>query len=134
MTEHSFDQRIGRRHAVDPTHVRWRTDQKRRKKMFAKADGLQTGVIVDLSISGAGIRAPSDEEIQVGDSVGIEVGGHIGAVTIRRITPCEVVGEALYGVEFSNPNAKFARWLHHQLLADHEVSDGGEWVGVTQSF
>jgi hypothetical protein len=45
-----------------------------------------------------------------------------------------VVGESVYGVEFSNPNAKFARWLHHQLLAEVEIGDGGEWTGVGPSL
>ena len=53
MAEQRFDKRIGRRHPVEPTRVCWRVDR-RRKKLFGKAHGPQTGVIVDLSISGAG--------------------------------------------------------------------------------
>ena len=132
MPQQRFEQRIGRRHPVEPTKIRWRVDRK--KKVFGKAPAPQHGVLVDLSISGAGIRAPSDDDLTVGASVGIEVGGHVGAVWIRRISDSDVIGESVYGVEFSNPNAKFARWLHHQLLAEVEVGDGGEWTGVGPSL
>jgi hypothetical protein len=133
MAEQRFEQRIGRRHPVEPTKIRWRVDRKK-KKLFGKVPGPQYGVIVDLSISGAGIRAASDEDLHVGASVGIEVGGHVGAVTIRRISDADVSGESIYGVEFSNPNAKFARWLHHQLLAEVELGDRGEWTGLGPSL
>lgn len=129
MTQQRFEQRIGRRHPVEPTKIRWRVDGKK-KRMFGKSSPPQHGVIVDMSISGAGIRARTDDDLAVGASVGIEVGGHVGAVTIRRISDSDVSGESIYGVEFANPNAKFARWLHHQLLGEVEIGDRGEWIGV----
>lgn len=132
MAEQRFEQRIGRRHPVEPTKIRWRVDRK--KKLFGKAPGPEYGLIVDMSISGAGIRAPADDDLSVGSSVGIEVGGHVGAVTIRRISDADVPGESIYGVEFANPNAKFARWLHHQLLAEVETGDRGEWTGLGPSY
>ena len=41
MAEQRFEQRIGRRHPVEPTKILWRVDRK--KKMFGKAPAPSTG-------------------------------------------------------------------------------------------
>ena len=38
------------------------------------------------------------------------------------------------GMAKINPNAKFARWLHHQLLSEVELGDRGEWTGLRPSL
>ena len=55
----AYERRIGRRVPVEPVAVRWRLPAERRRSRFKKAATVQTGAMIDLSVSGLKVRAPA---------------------------------------------------------------------------
>ncbi len=58
------------------------------------------GVVLDVSVSGAAVRAPSDPELIEGRVLAIGHGAFVGHVMIRRVVPTERREQNVYGVEF----------------------------------
>jgi hypothetical protein len=81
-------QRIGHRYDIGGLDVRWEpTDSTR-------------GRLVNLSVSGAGIIAPTDPRAAIGDERTIQIDGQPVEVIVRDIRPDERAGHQYYGVQF----------------------------------
>ena len=95
----TYDRRLGSRIpvAVDAP-VSWLplTPAKR----FRRPRQPQRAWIIDLSVTGARINAPTDRPIVRGSHVEIEVNHARGIVRVRRIDATANPAMALYGVEF----------------------------------
>src|SRR4051794_18527444 len=77
-----------------------------------------TVLLVDLSISGAGLMTQLTPAVTVGSLVGLEFRGANGTVTVRRIDPCpDADGLMLYGVEFTEPITPLTAELHDAFYA-----------------
>ena len=85
--------------------------------------------IVDLSVWGARIIAPTDPSLDPGSLVAIRADGMTGRVRIRWIGPASEPGTSTYGVEFVEIGADLESWLC-QPIRDlrHDVSEVG-WAG-----
>jgi hypothetical protein len=93
-----YDRRIGRRVRVDPASLEWVPLLPR--KYFRRARRSERGEVVELSITGARVRAPAHDGVVVGTRVRIAVGGHDGLVAVRRIYLSNDSTCVTYGVEF----------------------------------
>lgn len=107
------NQRIGDRVPVDVDGVEWQPAGPRRSRF--KRTRL-VARIVEVSVSGAGILAPAEPHVPLGQIVTIVLNGRQGSVCVRRRERTADPAVIRYGVEFvslDNPlieivNAKLA--------------------------
>jgi hypothetical protein len=145
-TETIYEKRIGRRHPIDRVPIGWRVDRPLKGIRRSKRRHEQ-GVLLDLSMSGAKVQAPTSPDLAVGRKVTIEIEGLTGEMRIRRIAESDVRGESVYGLEFLDATADMARRVHYRLIGQFEVAEEGiddladlydddyddGWGGPTQS-
>jgi hypothetical protein len=93
---------------------------------------LKRAVVLDVSMSGLRVLAPTAPELRVGTTVGIEVDGLFGSVTIRRVVNSDDPGQRIYGVEFIDPAAHMARQVHYRLVG--RVENGSDLLGPLDSI
>lgn len=93
-------QRIGHRYDLAGLDVRW-----------GPGNG-KAGQIVDLSVSGAGIVAPTDRRAAVGEVITIAIEGQPTEAIVRDIRPAERDGYQHYGVEFLDTPAELLAVLN----------------------
>ena len=119
--------RIGDRRPVSEVAVAWPRPRRGRfglAKGHAMAD--DAAVVVDLSMTGALVRAPVDRLLVEGSVVGVRLDGMAARVVVRRVTP-EGGGMACYGVEFVDPTKALRAHLHSRVVPEH-ATPGWGWV------
>ena len=92
------DQRIGDRIPVDIDGVAWLPPMRRRS--FLRRSSLHTARVVEFSLSGAGVLAPAEPLVPMGQLVTMVMNGHRGTVKVRRRVATDDPAIARYGVEF----------------------------------
>lgn len=122
----AYERRIGRRVPVEPVAVLWRLPSERRRSRFRKAGGVQSGALIDLSVSGFMVRAPRADDLSVGARVPVEVEGVVGEVVVRRIIPVPGTRFDDYGVQVTPASHELARWCTARLDAGAEVHEA-DW-------
>jgi hypothetical protein len=75
----------------------------------AKANSSQYGLVRDVSVSGAAIEAATDDALQRGTLMEVELNRIEGEVVIKRIEPSSTPGLSVYGVEFNSSHDALAR-------------------------
>lgn len=103
------NQRIGDRIPVDVTGVEWRP---RAKKGWRARRARLTARVVEVSVSGAGILAPAEPHVPLGEMVTVVVNGREAVVHVRRRERTADPGVLRYGVEFAtldNPLVDLAK-------------------------
>ncbi len=123
----AYERRIGRRVAVAPVAVLWRLPSERRRSRFRKGGGVQSGALVDLSVSGLKVRAPRADDLSVGARVPVEIEGVVGDVVVRRIVPVPGTRFDDYGVQIHPASHDLARWCTARLDATSEVKEA-DWL------
>jgi hypothetical protein len=112
----AYERRIGRRVDVEPVAVLWRADPERKKgARFRKGPHVESGALIDLSVSGLKVRAPMAHDLSVGAVVPIEIDGVAGRITIRRITPVDGTRFADYGAQIMPSSHDLADWARARL-------------------
>jgi hypothetical protein len=101
-TRRGVDRRAGRRVPAS-IPVTWRY----RRHLDEKRDCAQA-VIVDVSVSGARVMAPTSRSLQVGTVVELELrDGGKGLGVVRRCEVGGVPGRGFYGIEFGDVDDAF---------------------------
>lgn len=112
----TYDRRLGSRLRVAAgAPVRWLPLAP--TKLLRRARHPQRAWVVDLSITGARIKAPVDSTIVRGSHVEIEVKQARGIVRVRRIDVAIDPRMALYGVEFLQLDPPLKELIDRTLAA-----------------
>ena len=110
----TYNRRIGRRVSVDPSAaLSWLPSVP--AKRFGRRRKPQRGSLVDLSLTGARIKAPADPAIVAGTLVVIAVDDLRGVVKVRRIDAAIDPAVSLYGVEFIRLDARLQDLMDRTL-------------------
>ncbi|NLV56693.1 MAG: PilZ domain-containing protein [Acidimicrobiales bacterium] len=120
-----FEHRIGRRHRVDPIPIGWRVNPK--PSLLSRRTPPKRAEVVDVSLSGAAIRASFAEDLELDQLLFIEVDGTIGQVFLRRIEREGDTAVAVYGVEFAHPNGRMAQRLTSKVIVAPVVAAVDGW-------
>jgi hypothetical protein len=91
------ERRVGRR--VEVPHLRGRWTFRKPRKLRPPATLAAEARVVDLSVTGALLEAPTSAYVVPDVVVGIEFMGHRGRAVVRHVRTGDR-GETLYGVEF----------------------------------
>jgi len=126
----AYERRIGDRVDIDAIPVLWRVpppDQGRKGGRRGRRK-VESGALLDVSVSGLQIRAPATNDLSVRAVIHIDVDGIVGAVAIRRITPVPGTRFCDYGVEIRASSEELVRWVHTRLATtaqatEHDWSD-----------
>lgn len=110
-----MEKRIGKRQQIRTIPMAWAREPER-PPAFGPEENPD-GRIVDLSVSGMGIVARTDESLEVGDQMVLACLGTIGRVYLRRIEHHIYPGESFYGVEFAEPNGPLTLTMQQSFLA-----------------
>lgn len=78
------------------------------------------GRVVDLSVSGARIIAPTDPSLRVGSTLVILAEGCRGLVAIKQLAPTDEEGLTSYGVSFVDFPDRFTQAVYARI---EELSD-----------
>lgn len=133
-----FDARIGQRFDVQGVSARWEPHgdsewitRLRRARGESDPHGVEqasdhlsaaNAIVENVSVSGAGLLAPADQRSVVDTSVTVTLGpGCSFDARIRRILPCDEVGWAYFGVEFTTMSEVFRNWLDH-VIQSHRAT------------
>ena len=116
-----FERRIGTRYPVSLFQLTWQPELP--KKWFRRSTKPERATIVDLSVTGACIQAPANDEIQRGTTVRIAFGGaHRGVVRVQRVEVAPGSSVAYYGVQFVSLDAALQQ-LINDAVGDHRPSE-----------
>lgn len=119
----SHNRRIGNRFPVGQFTVGWAPPVTRR--LLARRR-LETASIVDLSVTGALLRAKSNPQIMRGTQVDIRTGAGTGTVGVRRIEP-DNHEHSLYGVSFIALDEPLRDLIYETLAADRPADLEWRW-------
>lgn len=109
------NRRLGDRKPVEPTQIQWNIPPAGWRQRFKK-QAPQTGVLQDVSVTGAAVVAPKDAGISRGTLVPVSFGWIEGRVRVKRIDPHLDGTNSIYGVEFENTESPLAQAIHKVFL------------------
>jgi len=112
--------RLGERAAVEGLWVGWHLDRQDQRGYLERRRHpveQQWGLVVDLSVSGAGIVAPVSHQIAIGSMIDIEAGGFRGLVAVHRIAETDDPETRVYGVSFVDFPPAFTDFVYGWLAA-----------------
>src|SRR5512139_2047835 len=92
---HNIERRIGARVPAEGLPVRWVVDG----EIDLRDEGF-IGRLVEVSVTGGAIEAPSELPLQVGDRARLRYGDTESTVTVRHVTPTPFAHVTRYGVEW----------------------------------
>ena len=122
----AYNRRIGRRVPVTTTaSLSWLLLVP--PKRFGRKRKPQQGWVVDLSLTGARIKAPTDPVVADGSLVAIGVGDLHGVVEVRRIDAAIDPAVSLYGVQFLRLDARLQDLINHTLSARRPDQKQWRW-------
>jgi len=116
-----YERRIGERVDVAATPVRWRVAPpgSKRRKRWLRSPEPESGLLLDLSVSGLQIRAAAADDLGPGAVVHIALDEVHGWGTIRRAEPVPETRFCDYGIELAHEAEALRRWVH-----DHVAGSG----------
>lgn len=91
----NVERRIGSRVLADGTAVRWVLEG----EIDLRDEGF-LGRIVEVSVTGGAIEAPSTMPVDAGTKARLAYGDAESSITVRHATPTEIAGITRYGVEW----------------------------------
>jgi len=110
------NRRLGDRKPVEPTQIQWNVPPTGWLQRFKKRSEPQTGVLQDVSVTGAAVVAPSNPSITLGDVIPVSLGWVEGEVRVKRIDPYLDGTNSIYGVEFDRTDSPLAQAVHQVFL------------------
>ena len=120
----SHNRRIGSRLPVGRFVVDWGPQLP--KKRFSRRRIPETAAILELSVTGALMRAPSNLRIEYGTHVAIGTGVGRGVVAVRRIEPDDM-DHWLYGVSFVALDLTLRELIYDTVAADRPADLEWRW-------
>jgi hypothetical protein len=99
---HNIERRIGARIPADGIAVRLVLDDE-----IDLRDSGFVGRLIEVSVTGGAIEAPSDIPVEVPGSLKVCFGDSESTVTVRHATPSVVAGLTHYGVEWGRLEEPF---------------------------
>jgi hypothetical protein len=113
--------RIGERHALAESDASWRVPRRAR---FRPHRTVEVAIVIDnLSVTGAGVRAPADVFVRLGEVVDLRLGEHWGQVRVMRCRKTDDVAIRYWGVEFLPSGNEFGAELSRRLDIYSAVHD-----------
>jgi hypothetical protein len=113
--DHPGHTRIGERHTLAESDASWRVPRRTR---FRPHRIVEVEIIIDnLSVTGAGVRAPADVFVRLGQVVDLRLGEHWGQVRVTRCRRTEDPDVRYWGVEFLSSGNDFSAELSARLDA-----------------
>jgi hypothetical protein len=122
------DRRLVARAPVQGAQLTWRPLVARKPFSLDRPPGVAG--LIDLSVTGAGIRAAADARIGVGTRVIVEVPGGGGVVLVRRVDNGAQPNETIYGVEFLQKDDQLTQLINDTLAAEHPREVIRRWKHV----
>lgn len=110
-----------RRRGVAGTPIGWRLDRVDDRPAAERERSPLRGEpaeLLEVSVTGARVRAPFTAELRAGSRTVMEVAGVSGIVIIRHIGACTDLTCSVYGVEFAEPNSELTALVYDSYLAD----------------
>jgi len=106
--------RNSERVAVDATEITWAPVEERGAVATSSA-GAQRALLMDLSVTGAGLVGPAEPAVGVGDWVIIGFNNARAVVDVRRVIPTDDAGQRFYWVEFVSKEPAFECEVHELI-------------------
>lgn len=104
---HKIERRIGARVPADGIAVRLVLDG----EIDLRDDGY-VGRVIEVSVTGGAIEAPSDIPVEVPGFLKVSFGDSESTVTLRHATPSVVSGLTCYGVEWGRLEEPFRSMVY----------------------
>ncbi len=120
MAARSIERRLGRRYDAPRNRIDWRVDRPLLGLPWVHRRS-ELGLLVNVSVSGAGVLAPDCMDLQPGSRVTIAFEGTTGEVIVRRISSCGDESQNLYGIEFAEPSSALTTLVYDSFLAGIET-------------
>jgi len=112
----SFEKRIGERILVTGVDVGWATSLDRSRRLRRRKVPPTRATIRDVSMSGAGVLAPSAPSLSPGHVVQGDADDHGTFVArVKRRTETDEPTRTYYGIEFLELSEEFQDWLNDLL-------------------
>lgn len=119
MASSAMERRIGRRFDAPRNRIAWRLGRPVRGVPWLRRRS-EVGLLVNVSVSGAGVLAPDCMDLEPGSRVTIGFEGTTGQVIVRRISSCGDESQNLYGIEFAEPGSPLTSIVYDTFLAESE--------------
>lgn len=98
MSRAPYERRIGRRTETHPPiELEWAVGP----GVEVPPSSSSTGRLLDISVTGAAIEAPTSTALHPGAEVTVRYRDHEGQVTVERVAESPNIGLSLYGVSFA---------------------------------
>ena len=111
----TYNRRIGERVGVGAMELTWAPAVDNADR---DADGAGQALLMDISVTGAGLFAPADPEGAVGDVFIVSFNNARAVVEVRRVSTTDDPSLRYYGVEFVTMERDFEREAH-EVIARH---------------
>ncbi len=103
MSRAPYERRIGRRTETHPPiELEWAVGP----GVEPAPSSSSTGRLLDISVTGAAIEAPTSSALHAGAEVVVRYRDHEGHVTVERVAESPNIGLSLYGVSFAGMSAE----------------------------
>lgn len=124
----AYDRRIGGRIDVAAVPVAWRVPEpgQKRGRGWRRAPEPETGLLLDISVSGLQIRAARADDLVRGVVVHVALDGVHGWGTIRRAAPVPTTRFCDYGIELDPKATELVQWVHDQVAGAAPVTEA-DW-------
>src|SRR5438552_18120135 len=109
----ALNRRIIERVAVDATEITWAPVEER--GAVASPAAAQRALLMDLSVTGAGLVGPAEPGVGVGDWVIVGFNNARAVVDVRRVIPTDDAGQRFYWVEFVSKEPAFECEVHELI-------------------
>jgi hypothetical protein len=121
----TYERRIGGRIGIEAIPVLWRVPPPDQGRKGSRRDRrkVESGALLDVSVSGLQIRAPATNDLSTSAVIFVDVDGVVGAVTIRRIAPVPGTKFCDYGVEIRADSEALVRWVNTRLAATAKATE-----------
>ena len=110
-----LNRRIGERVVVGPTQLMW-------KPVVATGGGARHALLMNLSVTGAGLFGPTYPYARVNDLLVVGFNRGRAVVNVRRVSPTDEANMRYYRVEFVSMESAFEREVYEVIGRVRETS------------
>ncbi len=118
--------RITPRYPIPPLRATWHAPSRRRIGPRTSSVEIR---LVDISIAGALLIAPSNDRLETGSRLKIEFGDTDGVAEIRNVRPCDHEGFSYYGINYFRMSDEMRELVHGvvaKIRADNDLTTSWE--------